>query len=317
MQPTNEPLYLEKSKNGEHWFLMNQLFEVLSAEVAASLGISAKVEAARELFERETAVYKPLKAYIDTKEVDASDTKRDKSYRRFDLGVQSAELSDDESVFRSAQRVRFILDQVDKNLTKLPLGEETAAIFDMVDKLEKNFSEDVETIGQTANLAALKADNEAFQEIYKRRTMDMQARAESGSLDEIRPRVDEAMRYVICLLNALYFYYLDIAPDAEKLAEVKGVISQFNGCVLQYRKTQDRNARRHRDARHGDSRHGNARYGESRRPRRRANHPDRARWRRDGTAAARRGQRWGRVAGATMATGRRRWSDIHIVLFFS
>ena len=216
---------------------MNQLFEVLSAEVAASLGISAKVEAARELFERETAVYKPLKAYIDTKEVDASDTKRDKSYRRFDLGVQSAELSDDESVFKSAQRVRFILDQVDKNLTKLPLGEETAAIFDMVDKLEKNFSEDVETIGQTANLAALKADNEAFQEIYKRRTMDMQVRAESGSLDEIRPRVDEAMRYVICLLNALYFYYLDIAPDAEKLAEVKGVISQFNGCVLQYRKT--------------------------------------------------------------------------------
>ena len=45
------------------------------------------------------------------------------------------------------------------------------------------------------------------------------------------------MRYVICLLNALYFYYLDIAPDAEKLAEVKGVISQFNGCVLQFRKT--------------------------------------------------------------------------------
>lgn len=45
------------------------------------------------------------------------------------------------------------------------------------------------------------------------------------------------MRYVICLLNALYFYYLDIAPDAEKLAEVKGVISRFNGCVLQFRKT--------------------------------------------------------------------------------
>ena len=216
---------------------MDQLFEVLSAEVAASLGISVKVEAARELFERETALYKPLRAYMDTEDVSASDVKRDKSYRRFDLGVQSAELSDDPSVAKSAKRVRFILDLLSKNIVEKPYAEETAEFADMIDKLEKEFAEDVETIGQTANLAALKADNEAFKEIYKQRTEEMQAREEAGTVEQIRPRVDEAMRYVICLLNALYFYYLDIAPDAEKLAEVKGVISQFNGCVLQYRKT--------------------------------------------------------------------------------
>ena len=70
MGPVNEIPYLIKAKNGEHWFLMNQLFGVLSAEVAASLGISTKVEAARKLFERETAVYKPLKAYQDTETPD-------------------------------------------------------------------------------------------------------------------------------------------------------------------------------------------------------------------------------------------------------
>ena len=48
MGPVNEIPYLIKAKNGEHWFLMNQLFGVLSAEVAASLGISSRVEAARE-----------------------------------------------------------------------------------------------------------------------------------------------------------------------------------------------------------------------------------------------------------------------------
>ena len=216
---------------------MNQLFGVLSAEVAASLGISSRVEAARELFERETAVYKPLKAYQDTEDVDASDARRDKSYRRFDLGVQSAELSDDTSVADAAKRVRFVLNQMSKKLTVKAYAEETAEIFDLIDKLEKDHSEDVETIGQTANLAALKEANEAFNEIYKRRTEEMQAREEAGTVEQIRPQVDEAVRYVVCLLNALYFYYLDIAPDAEKLAEVKGVISQFNGCVLQFRKT--------------------------------------------------------------------------------
>ena len=216
---------------------MNQLFGVLSAEVAASLGISTKVEAARKLFERETAVYKPLKAYQDTEDVDASDARRDKSYRRFDLGVQSAELSDDTSVADAAKRVRFVLNQMSKKLTVKAYAEETAEIFDLIDKLEKDHSEDVETIGQTANLAALKEANEAFNEIYKRRTEEMQAREEAGTVEQIRPQVDEAVRYVVCLLNALYFYYLDIAPDAEKLAEVKGVISQFNGCVLQFRKT--------------------------------------------------------------------------------
>ena len=237
MGPVNEIPYLIKAKNGEHWFLMNQLFEVLSAEVAASLGISSRVEAARELFERETAVYKPLKAYQDTGDVDASDARRDKSYRRFDLGVQSAELSDDTSVADAAKRVRFVLNQMSKKLTVKAYAEETAEIFDLIDKLEKDHSEDVETIGQTANLAALKEANEAFNEIYKRRTEEMQAREEAGTVEQIRPQVDEAVRYVICLLNALYFYYLDIALDAEKLAEVKGVISQFNGCVLQFRKT--------------------------------------------------------------------------------
>ena len=195
------------------------------------------MEAARELFERETAVYKPLKAYQDTGDVDASDARRDKSYRRFDLGVQSAELSDDTSVADAAKRVRFVLSQMSKKLTVKAYAEETAEIFDLIDKLEKDHSEDVETIGQTANLAALKEANEAFNEIYKRRTEEMQAREEAGTVEQIRPQVDEAVRYVICFLNALYFYYLDIAPDAEKLAEVKGVISQFNGCVLQFRKT--------------------------------------------------------------------------------
>ena len=228
MGPVNEIPYLIKAKNGEHWFLMNQLFGVLSAEVAASLGISTKVEAARKLFERETAVYKPLKAYQDTEDVDASDARRDKSYRRFDLGVQSAELSDDTSVADAAKRVRFVLNQMSKKLTVKAYAEETAEIFDLIDKLEKDHSEDVETIGQTANLAALKEANEAFNEIYKRRTEEMQAREEAGTVEQIRPQVDEAVRYVVCLLNALYFYYLD---------EVKGVISQFNGCVLQFRKT--------------------------------------------------------------------------------
>lgn len=237
MEPVNELLYLEKARNPEHWLLMSQLLEVLSPEVATSLGISARVEAARSLFERETVAYKPTQAYVDTGQVTAADVKRDKSYRRLDLGVQSAELSDDEAEAEAAKRVRFLLDQLAKRITERPMGEETAALFDLVDKLETDYATDLETIGQTANLAALKADNEAFNAIYMGRTREMQARVEAGTLEEIRPQVDEAMRYVVCLLNALYFYYLDIAPDAEKLAEVKSVISAFNGCVLQYRKT--------------------------------------------------------------------------------
>lgn len=237
MEPVNELLYLEKARNPEHWLLMSQLLEVLSPEVATSLGISARVEAARSLFERETVAYKPTQAYVDTGQVTAADVKRDKSYRRLDLGVQSAELSDDEAEAEAAKRVRFLLDQLAKRITERPMGEETAALFDLIDKLETDYATDLETIGQTANLAALKADNEAFNAIYMGRTREMQARVEAGTLEEIRPQVDEAMRYVVCLLNALYFYYLDIAPDPEKLAEVKSVISAFNGCVLQYRKT--------------------------------------------------------------------------------
>ena len=230
MGPVNEIPYLIKAKNGEHWFLMNQLFEVLSAEVAASLGISTKVEAARELFERETAVYKPLKAYQDTGDVDASDARRDKSYRRFDLGVQSAELSDDTSVADAAKRVRFVLNQMSKKLTVKAYAEETAEIFDLIDKLEKDHSEDVETIGQTANLAALKEANEAFNEIYKRRTEEMQAREEAGTVEQIRPQVDEAVRYVI-----------DPGPPRHRLRLRQGGGEPGGG----------HDPRWHRDARHG------------------------------------------------------------------
>ena len=53
-------------------------------------------------------------------------------------------------------------------------------------------------------------------------------------------KMNEEIRWLVDLLNALYLYYLELAPDAEALAEVKVVTDQFNARIAQYRETLSR-----------------------------------------------------------------------------
>lgn len=238
MRPIKDIPYLDNARNAEHWYLAMQLLEVLTAEFAEKYGLTSRLAKAQAVFDRENEAFKAEVGYEDTASVNAKDDTRDKVFRRIKATAHMAELSDDPEVADPAKRLLERVLEASGDVTRAPQGEATALYVDMVEKLQSDvYAEDVEKIGATADVALLKETNEAFHEAYVGRTDVKQARATGEKIEAVREEMNEEIRWLVDLLNALYLYYLELAPDAEAFAEVKAVVDHFNARILQYRET--------------------------------------------------------------------------------
>lgn len=241
MRPIKDIPYLDNARNAEHWYLVMQLLEILTAEFAAKYGLTSRLAKAKAVFERENAAFKTEVGYEDTISVNEADLARDKVYRRIKATAHMAELSDDAEVAAAAARLLKRILEASGDVTRAPQGEATAIYADIVEKLQSDiYAADVTAIGATADVALLKEANDAFHEIYVVRTDSKLARSSAEKIDDVRIEMNEEIRWLVDLLNALYLYYLELAPDAEALAEVKVVTDQFNARIAQYRETLSR-----------------------------------------------------------------------------
>lgn len=238
MRPIGDIPYLDRARNAEHWYLAMQLLEVVTAEFAAKYGLASRLAKAQAVFDRENAAFKAEVGYEDTASVNKKDDARDKVFRRIKATARMAELSDDPEMASSAERLLKRVLEASGDVTRVPLGEATALYVDMVEKLQSDvYAADVEKIGATADVALLKEANEAFHEAYVGRTDTKQVRATDEKIEAIRMEMNEEIRWLVDLLNALYLYHLELAPDAEAFAEVKAVVDHFNARIAQYRET--------------------------------------------------------------------------------
>lgn len=182
----------------------------------------------------ENASYTRTTKYVDTDTLVQKDNARDNLFRRLKLHLQSAELDPDADTSAAAARCLEALGS--QNPTPLPYTENTAAVRDIVDKLESDhYAPSVEQVGAAQLVADLKAANNDFDALYTARADERYARNVSApDMKVARAAMEAAYADVADIVNALYIQSTVLAPDEETLAEVTAIATTVNALISQY-----------------------------------------------------------------------------------
>ena len=241
---TSQVPYTSKARNAEHDYLFNKLVEAITKEFATKHNFLAYHQRMTAALADENASYTRTTKYVDTDTLVQKDNARDNLFRRLKLHLQSVG---------------------SQNPTTLPYTENTAAVRDIVDKLESDhYAPSVEQVGAAQLVADLKAANNDFDALYTARADERYARNTSApDMKVARAAMEAAYADVADIVNALYIQSTVLAPDEETLAEVtahdgeRPHLAVHAGTLAPRRGQDDRRHHRHRHA--GRRRHRHAR----------------------------------------------------------
>ena len=231
---TSQVPYTSKARNSEHDYLFNKLVEAISKEFATKHNFLAYHQRMTAALADENASYTRTTKYVDTDTLVQKDNARDNLFRRLKLHLQSAELDPDADTSAAAARCLEALGS--QNPTPLPYTENTAAVRDIVDKLESDhYAPSVEQVGAAQLVADLKAANNDFDALYTARADERYARNTSApDMKVARAAMEAAYADVADIVNALYIQSTVLAPDEETLAEVTAIATTVNALISQY-----------------------------------------------------------------------------------
>ena len=226
--------YAGKSRNAEHDYLFNKLVAAITQEFATKHNFLAYHQRMTAALADENASYTRTTKYVDTDTLVQKDNARDNLFRRLKLHLQSAELDPDADT--SAAAARCLEAVGSQNPTTLPYTENTAAVRDIVDKLESDhYAPSVEQVGAAQLVADLKAANNDFDALYTARADERYARNVSApDMKVARAAMEAAYADVADIVNALYIQSTVLAPDEETLAEVTAIATTVNALISQY-----------------------------------------------------------------------------------
>ncbi len=240
MRKLNGISYLYRARNAEHYRLQEALLRAITAEFSTKYQLAALREAYSKAFENEDSIYLQTRSFTDTKALNAKDAERDRLFRLVSLTIQNKELSLDATEAETGATLAYVLKPY-KGATSKADAENTAMVSDFVKKLQSDdYSSEVEALGLTAAVAALKTANDEFDVIYSHRANEKRVRALAEKIRKARRKVDVAFAKLADAINALYAANELVEKDATKEAEIGAVIDAANAEILQFAETLSR-----------------------------------------------------------------------------
>ena len=193
-----------RARNAEHDYLFDKIVNSIPLAFATEHNFQAYHTRMTDALAEEHRSYTQTTKSVDTATLIDKDAVRDKRYRRLKLTVEAAELDADAETAASGAKCLIAFGTA--NLAALPYAEETAAVRDLVEKLESDeYATHVEAIGATQALADLKAANDDFDATYSGRAAERYARDTATlSTKEARVAMEKAYYEVMDILNAIY-----------------------------------------------------------------------------------------------------------------
>lgn len=225
---------LSKLRNNEHFQCQTE-FKALVEEYNA---VTLKIE---NLFNNS---YLPLYAEEDeailkiskntfTEARTQADQQRDNTFRGM-VDMNKAALNHFHPVtVESAKRLKILFDTYG-NISRLPLQEETSAIYNLLQELKGNFSNDVDVLGLRDWMNKLQMDNNAFEALTKE-SYDEDASKTELKVKEVRTEIDKVFRQIIERLEALMLIegeenYLDFVRKLNvQLEKYSNTLAQREG----------------------------------------------------------------------------------------
>ena len=225
------PLYL--ARNDEHFWAHGKLIDTLTDEFVEAQGIGMLHAEYKRRYGIEDDCYITNKDSKATPEIVAADEKQDKYFSFIAQTIKLSKKSPFEDKQQAATNLEFVLKPY-KSAYRLSYLKESAQIKDFIKKLEEEGNAaDVETLGLTETVAALKEANIAFDELLGTRSAEKRMRKEGETMVSIRPKVDEAFVIVAKAINTFYIMNEWGPKDAETRTRLETVIDGMNDVLLE------------------------------------------------------------------------------------
>ena len=225
------PLYL--ARNDEHFWAHGKLIGTLTDEFVEAQGIGMLHTEYKRRYGIEDDCYITNKDSKATPEIVAADEKQDKYFSFISQTIKLSKKSPFEDKQQAATNLEFVLKPY-KSAYRLSYLKESAQIKDFIKKLEEEENAaDVETLGLTETVAALKEANIAFDELLGTRSAEKRMRKEGETMVSIRPKVDEAFVIIAKAINTFYIMNEWGPKDAETRTRLETVIDGMNDVLLE------------------------------------------------------------------------------------
>jgi hypothetical protein len=208
-------LNLNNLRNAEHYKFQSDFKELIELETAETLGVSALFADYLPIYAKEMeALYIVMKSE-KTDMLANADLERGLTGKGLRGTVKGALNHYKADVRKASAKIELVLDSYG-DLASRNYNAQTAAISKLVYELTMNYANEVATLGIGEWLAALKAQNDAFEAIMNARYTDESLKT-PYRMKVVRAEVDKSYRAIVKRINALievngesgYTYFVD------------------------------------------------------------------------------------------------------------
>jgi hypothetical protein len=217
-------------RNNRHFEFMTEIVGLFTAVVISrSQKIAAQVAILVQLLAEEDIVALQVRKYDESDEIILVDIARDNSFTGMKALLKVALKHKDVNIRKAAERLKPLFDAC-KNLTRLSLDEETAAIYNFLQELDARPNE-VQTIGIAALTEELRGYNQELTALMESR-YSAEARRTNLKMKEVRKNMDAAYRTLISLVEADATLNGE-EPYTELFAEINARVTRYANIMAQ------------------------------------------------------------------------------------
>ncbi|MDL2278929.1 DUF6261 family protein, partial [Parabacteroides sp. OttesenSCG-928-G07] len=228
MKTIIKPAVLRRLRNDEHFQTHARFILYLEEPIADFTELTSFFTAYKQLFNHEDIVFKHRSRMIGTQAVDAADRRRDDEFRSLRMAVKSGLRSIDPEIQAAAEILIIIIDNY-KDAPYRNYSGASAYITNLIQELKSTeYLPLVTKLGLVPAVNLLDEANDAFEEVYSRRTSWLEQQRMQGNMQMIRPPVDEAFNELTFLINSLYASNEIGAKDADKRTKLAAIIDELN-----------------------------------------------------------------------------------------
>lgn len=224
-----QTIKLARMRNNEHYQFMSEVDKAINKATPAALQLEGVYPDFAGGLARLNGSLLIDPGSVKTEEIATVDVGRDRTWSALNERVKSSLLSPIEAEVASAKAIKRIFDLYG-NVRSLSYNEESAAISNLIEDLEKSKNEThCNTLGITSWVAALKQQNLDFQSLIDSRNLEL-ANKDSGDVKVLRDELDPIYQNIVKRINAQVT--LEIATSA-----TEAFIRELNQRIKYYNET--------------------------------------------------------------------------------
>jgi hypothetical protein len=221
---------IQRFRNRTHFEFMTEIHGLLTPTViAGSPKIAAQADLLARLLAEEDIAVLQVRKYEESDDIIRMDAARDNAFAGIKALLKVALKHREEHIRKAAERLKPFFDAC-KNLPRLSLDEETAAIDNLLQELDARPTE-VQTIGIAALTEEMRGYNRELTELMGSR-YTAEAQRSHVKMKEVRKSMDAVYLKLLSLLEADAALNGE-APCAELFAEINARVTRYANIMAQ------------------------------------------------------------------------------------